>query len=110
MSTSFLDELAQARPDPGGGAAAAYGAALGLALLEKVVRLEAKRPQAGNPGGPPWEKTLGQVGQLAAALDRLRQEDVQAYLNLTRARAAGGGGRPGGGAAGSRALPGENYP
>jgi formiminotetrahydrofolate cyclodeaminase len=89
MSTSFLDELAQARPDPGGGAAAAYGAALGLALLEKVVRLEARRPQAGNPGGPPWEKTLGQVGQLAAALDRLRQEDVQAYLNLTRARAAG---------------------
>ena len=40
---SFLQELAQARPDPGGGAAAAFGARLGLALLEKVVQLEGGR-------------------------------------------------------------------
>ncbi len=39
---SFLHELAQAGR-PGGGAAAAYGARVGLALLEKVVRLEGNR-------------------------------------------------------------------
>jgi formiminotetrahydrofolate cyclodeaminase len=89
MSTSFLKELAQARPDPGGGAAAAYGAALGLALLAKVVRLEANRPQAGNPLGPRWAETLNQVRQISAALERLREEDVQAYFNLVKARAGG---------------------
>jgi len=88
LSISFLEELAQARPDPGGGAAAAYGATLGLALLEKVVRLEANRPPKDSPRGR-WEETLTQLQELSRALSRLQEEDVQAYFNLVRAREAG---------------------
>ena len=43
MDSAFLKALAQGRPDPGGGAAAAHSAALGLALLEKVCQLEHRR-------------------------------------------------------------------
>ena len=37
MVDSFIDALAKPKPVPGGGAAAAYGASVGLALLEKIV-------------------------------------------------------------------------
>lgn len=91
---SFLHELAQARPDPGGGAAAAYGANLGLALLAKVVRLEGqRRPKPEGEAHRTWEAVLAQVRRLAASLERLRAEDVQAYVNLTAARACGDGAR-----------------
>jgi methenyltetrahydrofolate cyclohydrolase len=87
MTDSFLKQLAQARPDPGGGAAAAFGGAVGLALLEKVVRLEADRPQDGQRRRP-WKETLAQVRRLSRDLGRLQDEDVKAYFNLVRARAA----------------------
>jgi formiminotetrahydrofolate cyclodeaminase len=85
MRDSFLKELAEARPDPGGGAAAAYGGVLGLALLEKVVRLEANRPQD-DQGRGRGEETLKRLRQVSQALGRLKDEDVQAYFNLVRAR------------------------
>ncbi len=84
---SFLTELAQARPDPGGGAAAAYGARLGLALLEKVVQLEYERRQKpGSLPGEKWEEALAQLHRLAVNLAKLQKEDIQAYFNLTVAR------------------------
>jgi formiminotetrahydrofolate cyclodeaminase len=86
----FLKQLAQARSDPGGGAAAAYGAGLGLALLEKVVRLEGRRRP--NPEGVPtraWEEALTRLRLLAETLAHLRGEDVRAYFELTAARASG---------------------
>jgi formiminotetrahydrofolate cyclodeaminase len=89
MESPFLQALAQARPDPGGGAAAAHGAALGLALLEKVVKLEQNRPGAGNRAEGPWDDLLRRVRQVAAALGRLQKEDVQAYFNFTQARSSG---------------------
>jgi formiminotetrahydrofolate cyclodeaminase len=89
MSSGFLEKLAQARPDPGGGAAAAYGAILGLALLEKVVQLEVKRPATQNPPPGRWRQTLLKVSQLKKTLRRLQADDVKAYLNLARVRAAG---------------------
>jgi formiminotetrahydrofolate cyclodeaminase len=89
METSFLKAVAQARPDPGGGAASAHVAALGLALLEKVVRLERQRQGPAGPPGFPWHDLLTQVRQVTAALLRLREEDVKAYFRLTRARTAG---------------------
>ena len=49
MSASFLDQLARARPDPGGGAAAAFSAGVGLALLTKVIRLEKSGPGGASP-------------------------------------------------------------
>jgi methenyltetrahydrofolate cyclohydrolase len=92
MDSPFLKALAQARPDPGGGAAAAHNAALGIALLEKVVRLEAGRPQPAGEPDFPWDDLLGRVQAVAAALQRLQDEDVAAYFQLMEARAAGGTG------------------
>ena len=89
MDSAFLKALAQARPDPGGGAAAAHSAALGLALLEKVVQLEHRRqPPEGEPGFF-WSDLLARVRLVAAALLRLQAEDVKAYFQLTRARTQG---------------------
>ena len=92
MTPSFLEQLAQPQPDPGGGAAAAYGGMLALALLAKVVRLEAQRP-ANHSERQIWEEKLAQVVQLTADLDRLREEDVRAYLRLAQTRASGSRGK-----------------
>jgi formiminotetrahydrofolate cyclodeaminase len=59
-----------------------------LALLEKVVQLEAQRP--GNQGQrQDWEEKLAQIKQLTADLDRLREEDVKAYARMVQVRASG---------------------
>ncbi|MHB9072369.1 MAG: cyclodeaminase/cyclohydrolase family protein [Desulfobaccales bacterium] len=89
MDSSFLQALAQPSPDPGGGAAAAHGAALGVALLEKVVRLEQQRQGAGGSASFPWGDLLRRVRQVAGALARLQEEDIQAYFNLVEARGSG---------------------
>ena len=87
---NFLKELAQARPNPGGGAAAAYGANLGLALLEKVVRLESqRRPKPAGEAHRTWGEALAQLRRLAESLEKLQRKDVQAYFNLVAARASG---------------------
>ncbi len=89
MKGSFLLELAKAQPNPGGGAAAAYGGAVGLALLEKVVQLEFNRAQKNGGRTQDWEKGLKKVRVLQADMLRLRDEDVLAYMALARARASG---------------------
>ena len=86
MDSAFLQALAQARPDPGGGAAAAHSAALGLALLAKVVQLEHRRQGPEKNPGFPWHDLLARVRLVAAALLRLQEEDVRAYVKLTQAR------------------------
>ncbi len=93
MTPSFLRNLARARPDPGGGAAAAHGAVLGLALVEKVLRLELKRPGQDREQIRLWEEKLAEVRRLSAVLARRRDEDVEAYRGLAAARAAQAGGR-----------------
>ncbi len=90
MTASFLDKLAQARPDPGGGAASAHGAALALAIVKKVVRLELQRRQQQSREERSWKEALEKVERISEALVRLRDEDVQAYFRLTEARTAGG--------------------
>jgi formiminotetrahydrofolate cyclodeaminase len=89
MTSAFLKALALARPDPGGGAAAAHSAALAVALLEKVVRLEHQRRGPAKNPCLSWDDLLDQTGLLSAALLRLQEEDVQAYFALARALAAG---------------------
>ena len=92
MTTSFLEQLAQPRPDPGGGAAAAFGGMLALALVEKVVRLEAQRP-AHHGNRQVREEKLEQIKQLTTDLDRLREEDVRSYAQMAQVRASGVQGR-----------------
>jgi formiminotetrahydrofolate cyclodeaminase len=89
MDSAFLKALAQARPDPGGGAAAAHSAALGLALLEKVVQLEHRRQSPEGEPGSFWSDLLARARLVGAALQRLQEEDVEAYFQLTRARNQG---------------------
>ena len=87
MDSEFLEALAQARPDPGGGAAAAHSGTLGLALLTKVVRLEQRRQDPlRNPGGS-WNDLLARVHRVSGALLKLQEEDVRAYFKLNQARA-----------------------
>jgi formiminotetrahydrofolate cyclodeaminase len=90
MDSSFRKALAQARPDPGGGAAAAHSAALGMALVEKVVRLEHQRQGPQDQPDFPWPDLLSRTHFVAEALLRLQEEDVRAYAQLAWARAQGG--------------------
>jgi formiminotetrahydrofolate cyclodeaminase len=90
MDSAFLQALAQARPDPGGGAAAAHSAALALALLSKVVQLEHRRQGPGKNLRFHWGDLLTRVRLVIAAFLRLQEEDVQAYFALTQAWASRG--------------------
>ncbi len=87
MSTSFLDQLAQARPDPGGGAAAAYSAGVGLALLTKIIRLEKARPYNDASQVAFWAEQLTEVRRLTRIFQHLRRADVGAYLTMAQALA-----------------------
>jgi formiminotetrahydrofolate cyclodeaminase len=85
MSASFLDQLARARPDPGGGAAAAFSAGVGLALLTKVIRLEKSRPYNEESLVTFWNEKLAETRRLVRIFQRLRQADVEAYLTMAQA-------------------------
>ena len=85
MNASFLDQLAQARPDPGGGAAAAYSAGVGLALLTKIIRLEKSRPYNDESQGKFWAEQLAETRRLTRIFHHLRQVDVEAYLTMAEA-------------------------
>lgn len=89
MKEPFLEDLSKAQPNPGGGAAAAYGASLAVALLEKIVRLELARHSADSSERRAWDSRLEQARELAVDFLGLRDKDVQAYMQLAKARAAG---------------------
>ena len=79
---SFLEDLASPRPDPGGGAAAAYVALVGLALIEKVSRLELARGKLGDERDTYWRGELQAVRRLQESFSLLCSEDVLAYQRL----------------------------
>jgi methenyltetrahydrofolate cyclohydrolase len=80
MNESFLMSLARPQPIPGGGAAAAYAASVGLALLEKIVRLEMQRVGIPSQQSLIWNELLLRVVRLSTAFAQLRDEDGEAYL------------------------------
>jgi formiminotetrahydrofolate cyclodeaminase len=83
---NFLTRLAQPGPDPGGGSASAFGAMIGLAILEKVCRVEKAR--ADTQDNRYWEEILPQVRRFTAAAADLVDEDSRSYDRLSRARNA----------------------
>jgi methenyltetrahydrofolate cyclohydrolase len=85
MNASFIDLLAQARPDPGGGAAAAYAAGVGMALLTKIIRLEKSRPYNDELQVKFWTEQLAQTRRLTRIFQHLRHVDVEAYLTMSQA-------------------------
>jgi formiminotetrahydrofolate cyclodeaminase len=87
MSDSFLEALAAPRPIPGGGAAAAHGARVGLALLEKIVLVELKRDQITSDYS--WSDLLEEVKESSRTLLQLRDEDGRAYLRFAKAKTFG---------------------
>jgi formiminotetrahydrofolate cyclodeaminase len=88
LKDAFLEDLSRPRPDPGGGAASAYCGLLSLAIVEKIVRIELQRN--GNSGdGPALTRLLCTVAGLKNDCDQWREQDVQAYLELSRVRKAG---------------------
>jgi formiminotetrahydrofolate cyclodeaminase len=80
MNESFLISLARPQPIPGGGAAAAYAASVGLALLEKIVRLEMRRVETPLQQSLIWNELLLKVVRLSMAFAQMRDEDGEAYL------------------------------
>lgn len=86
MST-FLEQLAEPRPFPGGGSAASYVGALALALVEKVVRLEMKRREIDAEATVIWSGRLSSAANLAAKFQLLSQEDGRAYARMSSVRA-----------------------
>lgn len=89
MNKSFLERLAEPQPDPGGGAAAAYGGSLGLALLEKIVRLEHARNRGAGESVNHWRQMLQEIPELSGDFSRLMESDVVAYKALVEARCSG---------------------
>jgi formiminotetrahydrofolate cyclodeaminase len=83
---SFIEELSQPKPSPGGGAACAHGALLALGLVEKIARLELQRLSSGIRSVP--ARSLSDVQDLKAIFLSLRQEDSRAYLALAETKAS----------------------
>ena len=87
MVDPFIDDLAKPKPVPGGGAAAAHGACVALALLEKIVKVELQRCRDSSEAE--WQDLLQEVKKSAATLSHLREEDGRAYVRFAQARTFG---------------------
>jgi len=78
MHDSFLEALARPEPVPGGGAAAAHGACVGLALLEKIVLVEQFRFPAYEKGdGWMIEVVAGILGKGEKPEEAVRREVLE---------------------------------
>ena len=89
MVDSFIDALARPYPVPGGGAAAAHGACVGLALLEKIVQVELQRSRDSSEAE--WRNLLQEVKKSLSTLLQLRDEDGRAYARFAQAKILGKG-------------------
>ncbi len=87
MVDSFIDALAKPKPVPGGGAAAAHGACVGLALLEKIVQVELQRSRDSSEAE--WKNLLQEVKKSSATILQLRDEDGRAYESFAQAKTLG---------------------
>lgn len=76
---AFSDELASARPVPGGGSAAAYAGALGAALCAMVLRISAKRSREDLTG------RIEQLEGLHTDFLRLVDDDTAAFARVAEA-------------------------
>ncbi len=74
---TFFRELGSANPAPGGGAAAAVCACLGLSLYEMVLRLNARK-------NPAKLKQAAKVRKTTETCLRLMQKDAQAFASISK--------------------------
>lgn len=73
----FVEALGSAKPAPGGGAAAALCAALGLSLYEMVLRINGRKH-------PASQNKVASVRKLAQKCLGLMTEDAQAFDRISR--------------------------
>jgi formiminotetrahydrofolate cyclodeaminase len=89
MVDSFIDALARPKPVPGGGAAAAHGACVALALLEKIVKVELQRCRDSSEAE--WKDLLREVRKSSSTLLQLRDEDGRTYVRFAQTKTFGKG-------------------
>lgn len=80
----FLNDLASAAPEPGGGSAAALSGALGASLVAMVCRLTIGRKNYEDVSAD-CEKMLARADELRAELLRQINEDAEAYAKVMAA-------------------------
>ena len=85
----YLQALASTAAVPGGGSAAALGAAMGAALVSMVAKLSAKKAKA-EGDREALTSMVPELDQLAARLLELSQDDIDAYRAVIEARKSGG--------------------
>jgi glutamate formiminotransferase/formiminotetrahydrofolate cyclodeaminase len=77
---AFSDDLASAKPAPGGGSAAAYAGTLGAALGAMVARISAKKDTTGVN-----EELVKELDNLRADFLRLVDDDSAAFARVSEA-------------------------
>jgi glutamate formiminotransferase/formiminotetrahydrofolate cyclodeaminase len=82
----FLDEIASGNSTPGGGSAAAYVGALGVALGAMVCHLTLGRSKYAAVEGEAGE-ILAELGELRIELERAVDEDAESFARVRAARA-----------------------
>ncbi len=81
---TFLDELASSAPAPGGGSAAALGAAMGAALVSMVANLTVGKKRYADVQAD-IQHILSQSEALRHRCVKLLEEDVAAYTQVSKA-------------------------
>ncbi len=81
---AFLKQLAEPRPDPGGGAAAAYAGLVAAALILKVTKIESNRKIA--VAKVDWNNLISLTKDLIKDLEDLIPADINAYHNFIQAK------------------------
>ncbi len=81
---TFLDELASSAPAPGGGSAAALGAAIGAALVSMVANLTVGKKKYSDVQAD-IQRILSQSEALRQKCVQLLENDVAAYTQVSKA-------------------------
>jgi len=84
----YLQALASTAAVPGGGSAAALGAAMGAALVSMVAKLSAKKAKA-HADREVLTSLVPELDELVTRLLDLSQEDIDAYRAVIDARKSG---------------------
>ena len=80
----FLDELADGKPTPGGGSAAAYSAAMGAGLVAMVARLSIGKKKYADVEDE-MKKVLAEAESLRADLTNAVEEDANSFKAIMQA-------------------------
>ena len=87
--STFLSELREPKPDPGGGSASAFASIVALALVEKICLVEILRAEKARQGHEDLDERLQKIVELADEFRELVAKDGTVYENLSHEIKAG---------------------